>query len=97
MRASATLPLRDFSIDPQRSALLCALALVVGAAGAALAKILLVFIGAITHLVYFGTFADRLDSRTRQHHSSARRILETDRIGNRDRNRESSAQKGRSS
>ncbi len=47
--------LRDFTTDPKRLAILCALALLVGAASALLAKLLLLLIGLITHLAYFGS------------------------------------------
>ena len=60
MRLTSAAPLRDFSIDPNRLFLLCVLAAIVGAAGAILAKILIVFIGAITHAAYFGTYGDKL-------------------------------------
>ena len=52
--------LRDFSINPRRLAFLCALAAVVGVAGALLAKLLLVLIGFVTHLAYFGVPGDSL-------------------------------------
>jgi CIC family chloride channel protein len=52
--ATPALRLRDFSINPSRLALMCALAVVVGLAGALLAKLLLIAIGAITHLAYLG-------------------------------------------
>lgn len=55
-----TAPLRDFSIDGRRLALICALAAVLGVASALLAKVLLALIGIITHLAYDGTFDPRL-------------------------------------
>jgi len=57
---AADTPLRDFSVDPKRLAFLCALAVVVGAVGALLAKILLLLIGAFTHLAYFGSWGTTL-------------------------------------
>ena len=60
MRVSSTASLRDFSINPRRLLLLCGLAFIVGLVGALLAKTLLVLIGAITHLAYFGTLANAL-------------------------------------
>ena len=60
MRPTHTFALRDFSINPSRLALLCALAIVAGIAGALLAKLLLVLIGAITHFAYLGVGGDTL-------------------------------------
>src|SRR5579883_2697947 len=54
MLASGSATLRDFSIDGRRLALLSGLAVVVGLAGALLAKTLLLLIGAITHVAYAG-------------------------------------------
>lgn len=54
MLASGSATLRDFSIDGRRLALLSGLAVVVGLAGALLAKTLLLLIGAITHVAYTG-------------------------------------------
>src|SRR5579883_2613455 len=54
MLASGAATLRDFSIDGRRLALLSGLAVVVGLAGALLAKTLLLLIGAITHVAYTG-------------------------------------------
>ncbi len=52
--------LRDFSTDPKRLAVLSLLALLVGAASAVVAKLLLLLIGLITHLAYFGTLTGTL-------------------------------------
>ncbi|MDE2483239.1 MAG: chloride channel protein [bacterium] len=52
--------LRDFSTDPKRLVILSLLALAVGAVSAFLAKALLLLIGLITHLAYFGTLATGL-------------------------------------
>ncbi len=51
----ASVRLRDFTTDPRRLILLSLLAAVVGACAGALAKLLLVMIGFITHLAYFGS------------------------------------------
>jgi len=51
MRAAARL--RDFSTDPERLAILSALAVVIGIGAGALAKLLLTMIGFITHIAYY--------------------------------------------
>ncbi len=50
----------DFSIDSKRLALISAYAVVIGVMAALLAKVLLVLIGLITHMAYFGSFGTRL-------------------------------------
>lgn len=50
----------DFSTDPKRLVLLVAYAAVLGVVVAFLAKVLLVLIGFITHVAYFGSFGTKL-------------------------------------
>ncbi len=50
----------DFSTDPRRLAILIAYAAAIGVVAALLAKVLLVLIGLITHLAYFGTVGTHL-------------------------------------
>jgi chloride channel protein, CIC family len=52
--------LGDYSVDGRRVTLLCILAVVIGAAATLVAKILLVLIGAITNLAYFGRLSGGL-------------------------------------
>jgi len=54
MRSATRRPLGDYTIDGARLGLLCACAVLVGLAGALVAKLLLVAIGVITHLAYEG-------------------------------------------
>src|SRR5579875_1573702 len=56
----ASVRLRDFSTDPQRLVVLSLFAAVIGACAGVLAKVLLMLIGLITHLAYYGTFGDTL-------------------------------------
>ena len=52
--------LRDFSTDPRRLAILCGYAAIIGLCAGVLAKILLMLIGVITHIVYYGAASDAL-------------------------------------
>jgi CIC family chloride channel protein len=60
MAAASQAPLADFSIDPKRLGILSACAAVVGVVAAFLAKVLLLLVGFITHVAYFGTTASGL-------------------------------------
>jgi len=59
--------LGDYTVDGTRLALLCACALLVGLAGAFVAKLLLLGIGAITHLAYDGVWNPRLGQPDPRH------------------------------
>ena len=74
MAAPKRIPLADFSIDPKRFALLAVCAGIAGVVAAFLAKLLLVLIGTITHLAYFGTLnADAVQPQP--HHLAPLSIL----------------------
>ena len=59
--------LGDYSIDARRLSLLSLCALLIGLAGALVARLLLLLIGAITHLAYTGTFSTVLTQPDPRH------------------------------